>query len=241
MKNQKIIIIALFVFFLGACTSYKVEPLSFKAPGSYKNVQEVADAKVAAKAYDDPKQAEKVFGFNIIKSGLLPVQVVFDNLGNHELTINDKQVFLEDIEGNLWPILSKKIAYERATKYAQAKGMLKKGAYNSMLGAAAGSIIGAAIGVVTGENIGSAVGKGAAAGGALGATLGGASSYATDDARTEIINDLKQKSLENKGIQPKSLSHGMLFFPSEAKKAKQLRLDIVDEQTNKSYNIRLSF
>ncbi len=228
----------LFVFFsfviLGSCsTSYKAKPLSFKIPSSYNNVVNIEGTEIAAKAFADSTEAKEAFGFDIIGAGMLPVQVVFDNQGDHLLEINGQQTFLEDNNGNLWPILSGKVAYERAAKYSQTKNIAKEGAYKGLLGAAAGSIIGAAIGIVSGSNVAEAMGKGAAVGAAAGATIGGANGYQSDDARREITNDLYEKSLQNKMVEPKTLAYGILFFPGEAGSAKQLRLQLLEKDTGK--------
>lgn len=222
----------------GCATSYKATPLPFKAPSAYGNLAVVAQARVGAKAYADPEEAKSAFGFDIRGAGMLPVQVVFDNLGPHSLEIDGTQSFLEDETGNLWPILSTKIAYDRATKYAQTQKIFKEGVYSGFLGAAAGSIIGAAVGIVSGDNIGGAIGKGAAIGGAAGAAMGGTQGYASaNTARREIINDLKEKSLQNKAISPKSMAHGIIFFPGEAKSAKKLRLKITETDTGEIHII----
>ena len=159
------------IFSSGCSTSYKVKPLLFKSPATLKNVVSIAGADVAVRAFVDKAETKEAFGFDIHGAGMLPVQVVFDNQGQQSLEINAQQTFLEDEKGNLWPILSKNIAYERATKYAQTKKIFEKGAYHGFWGAAAGSIIGAAIGIVSGENVAVAAGKGAAVGAAAGATL----------------------------------------------------------------------
>jgi hypothetical protein len=166
---------------------------------------------------------------------------VFDNQGIHPLEIVAHQTFLEDAKGNLWPILSNKIAYERATKYAETNKIFKEGAYSGFLGAAAGSLLGGAIGIVSGSNVGEAVGKGAALGAAAGATLGGAKAYGSNDARREIISDLREKSLENKPVEPKNLAYGFLFFPGEAKSAKNLRLQIREIDTGKVHVLNMNF
>ena len=172
---------------------------------------------------------------------MLPVQLVFDNQGQTELAVDTGQTFLEDQEGNLWPLLSQNMAHERATKYAETKEIAREGAYKGFLGAAAGTIIGAAVGIVAGEDVGEALGKGAAVGAAAGATLGGAGAFASGDARRQIINDLRDKSLQNKAIQPGSLAHGILFFPGEAQSAKLLRLKLKDPAGGANYTIRLAF
>ena len=169
---------------------------------------------------------------------MLPVQLIFENQGPHSLKIIPEQTFLQDEQGNLWPVLEDQTAYERATKYSKTKKIFKEGAYTGFLGATAGVIIGAAIGIVTGQGVGSALGKGAAMGAAAGATLGGVKGYASDEAPRAIINDLNRKSLENKAIKPASLAFGFIFFPGEAPSAKLLRLQLQEVDTGKVYSIQ---
>lgn len=222
---------------LGACTTaYKATPLSFKLPEKYPNAQKVAGATVGSVAFVNAGEAKDAFGFDVRGAGMLPVQVVFDNLGTHPLTINAAQTFLEDGNGNLWPVLSSDLAYERAARYSRTKEVFKEGAYHGFLGAAAGALIGAAVGIVTGDNVAGAIGKGAAVGGAAGATLGGVKGYATsEDARKAIVNDLQQKSLQAKTISPGDLAFGFIFFPGEAKSALQLRLQIIEKDTGAAH------
>lgn len=230
----------LLVTLLGCQTAYKATPLPIKAPSSYSNSTVVAGVTIGAKAFADPKEAKEAFGFDIREAGMLPVQVVFDNQGNKSLQINPAQTFLEDNEGNLWPILSRELAYERATKYAQTKKIFNEGAYHGFLGGAAGAVIGAAVGIVTGEDIASAAGKGAAAGAAAGATAGGIAGYAlAGDARRDVMADLKSKALEHKGINSQGLTYGFLFFPGESKSAKQLRLQLKEADSSERHTLLL--
>ncbi len=239
-KHISILLVCIGVFLFHSCsTSYKVKPLPFKTPASYDNAVTVAGAQVAAKAFNDAKQAKEVFGFDIHGAGMLPVQVVFDNQGIHPFEINGDQTFLEDEKGNLWPVLSREIAYERSTKYAKTKDVVKEGAYHGVLGSVAGALIGAAIGIVSGDNVATAAGKGAAVGAAAGATIGGAGGYTSDDARMAIIDDLHNKSLQNAAIEPKSFAHGILFFPGEAGSGRQLRLQILEIDTGRVHIIKL--
>ena len=228
--------------FLVACsTAYKAKPLPFKTASSYPNAKDAAGAVIGAQAFVDSNEATEAFGFDVRGTGLLPVQVVFDNQGTHPLEINPSQTFLEDREGNLWPILPSDTAYERATKYAETKKIFKESAYTGFLGGAAGAVIGAAIGIVSGHNVASTAAKGAAVGAAAGATIGGVKEYASNDARREIINDLNQKSMQNKAIDPKGMAFGFLFFPGEATSAKQLRLQVKELDTGKVHLIMLGF
>ncbi len=225
---------------VGCSTAYKAKPLPFRSPESYANVVEVGGAMVAAQAYADPKEAQDAFGFDIRGAGMLPVQVVFNNRGSHPLKINGAQTFLEDEQGNLWAVLSRDMAYDRATKHASAEDVVKEGAYRGLLGAAAGAIVGAAIGIVGGSNVAAALGKGAAVGAAAGAVIGGAQGYGSGDARREIISDLRDKSLQNVPVEPKTLAHGFLFFPGETPTARLLRLQLVEEDTGKVHVVVLN-
>lgn len=239
-KTACILIVTLFI--IAACApSYKVRPLPFKAPGHYQNSIEIAGAVVGAKAYADSAEARETFGFNVREAGMLPVQVVFDNRGTHPLVIDPSQTFLEDTEGNLWPVLERNLAYERATKYSQTKEVFREGIYHGFLGAAAGALIGAAVGIVSGTNVGEAIGKGAAAGTAAGGVLGGIKGYSSNEAGRSVMEDLRQKSLQTAPVEPKSLAYGFIFFPGEAESAKNLRLKIVEKDTGMSHIIHLSF
>ena len=240
-KRRFLVALTVAVFFAAGCaTSYKAQPLPFRAPSSYANSVQVAGAIVAAQAYADPKKGKEAFGFDVRGAGFLPVEVIFDNEGTHSLQIVPGQTFLEDEAGNLWPILDEKTAYDRATKYAQTKQIFKGGAYGGFLGATAGAILGAAIGIVTGQGIGEAVGKGAALGAAAGATIGGVQGFTTsDEAHRTIMADLSQKSLENKPIS-RGLAYGFIFFPGEAKSARQLRLQLTETDTGAIYALRLA-
>ncbi|MCP4748294.1 MAG: hypothetical protein GY874_19475 [Desulfobacteraceae bacterium] len=235
-------VVFLMVLITACGTSYKAKPLAFKAPTSYANMVDINGVQIAGQAFDDKIVAKQAFGFDIRGAGLLPVQVVFDNQSSQSLVIGASQTFLEDKQGNLWPILTERFAYERATKYAQTKKIFKEGAYSAFLGATAGAIIGAAVGIVAEEDIGQAVAKGASIGAAGGSVAGGASGLGTSyEARAAIMDDLHEKSLKNKAIQPGDLSHGIIFFPGEATSVQRLRLQLIEKDTQKKKTIYLTF
>lgn len=232
MKRGSVYVVFLLMTLAACATTYKATPLSFKSPEKYPNAQKVAGATVGSVAFVDEGEAKDAFGFDVRGAGMLPVQVVFDNQGTHPLAINPAQTFLEDGDGNLWPVLSSDLAYERAARYTRTKEVFREGAYHGFLGAAAGAVIGAAIGIVTGDNVAGTIGKGAAVGGAAGATLGGVKGYVTsDDARRAVVNDLQQKSLQAKTIAPGDLAFGFIFFPGEVQAATQLRLQVIERDT----------
>jgi hypothetical protein len=244
MKKDYLIylIITLIICSAGCAPSYKARPLSFKHPSAYPNTTQVADAIIGSRAFVDKKEAQEAFGFDVRSAGMLPVQIVADNQGQKGLYIVANQTFLQDKEGNLWPVLTDKFAYERVTKYAQTKEIFKEGAYAGVMSATAGALIGAAIGIVTGENVASAAGKGAAIGAAAGGTAGGLKGYdSAYQARREVMEDFEGKSLKNKSLSPNNLSYGFIFFPGEAKSAKLLRLQLKEEDSNRIFTINLKF
>lgn len=225
--------------FVAACAGgYEATPVGFELPERYPNATDVAGATVGAHSYTDAKAASRAFGFDVIDAGLLPVQVVFDNRGQNLLAINPAQTFLENDEGKLWPVLNERFAYDRVTKYAQTKRIFREGAYGGFLGGVAGALVGAAVGVVTGENVGETAGKGAAAGAAGGAVLGGgAGASEADRARQRVMDDFNDKSLQNRPIKPGDLAYGFIFFPAEAKTARTLRLQLLDQKTKTPYTV----
>jgi hypothetical protein len=106
----------LMVLALGACQTYQPQVVPFKMPMAYPNFTRAGGADIAAKSYDDPTEASQAFGYDMRGSGILPVQVIFDNKGNHSLEIVPGQTFLVDNANNLWPVLDQNQAYDRISK-----------------------------------------------------------------------------------------------------------------------------
>jgi hypothetical protein len=224
----------------GACTPYGRKVPAFRLPAAYPNMMEAAGVQVAARDYKSPREAAEAFGFNIVEAGLQPVQVVFDNRGSNTLQVNSAQAFLIDGEGNVWPALDSSEAYKRvsqATRTARVAGGTVRG---GLLGAAAGAFIGTALGIVTGSDIGVAAGKGAVVGGTVGGVAGGGSAFDSSEALAQISRDLRNNSLRNKPISPGEIAYGFVFFPAEAGRPQQFRLQLQDAQTGQAYNLRFA-
>jgi len=223
------------------CARYERKVVPFKMPSAYSNATEVAGATIAAKAYTR-EEAKAAFGFDMLGSGVLPVQVIFDNRGNHPLKIVAGRTYLVDIQNNLWPILDQKIAYDRIAKESEYGEILPEGSKTGLLAGAAGAVIGAAIGIVTGTSIGEAAGKGAAIGAAAGLTMGGTKGLADEKAPHQIGEDLHDRSLEDRPVPPDDISHGFIFFPGEAKEqAKELRLTVKEVDTGVTHSLIMRF
>ena len=237
-KTIRLISIILASVLLAGCT-YSQQVVPFKMPAAYPNMVQVAGMQIGAMAYQDPNEAQAAFGFDIRGSGLFPVQVVIDHKGTSPLEINPSQTFLLDHQNNLWPVLDKRLAYERAARYTHAGEIASGAARGGLLAGAAGALIGAAIGIVAGRGIGEAAAQGAALGAAAGATLGGAEAYSQGYARQDIAEDLRKKTLENRPIRPLEIVHGFIFFPGEASSAKELRLQFKEIGTDRFLNVAL--
>ena len=165
------------------------------------------------------EEAIAAFGFDIRGAGILPVQVIFDNTGNHPLEILSDKTLLVDEENNLWPILDERMAYDRLSKKTELGKVAPEAAKGGLLAGAAGAVIGAAIGIVTGRNVAAAAGKGAAVGAAAGITMGGAKGLSDSDVQYQIQEDLQKRTLERRAVAPHEVAHGFIFFPGEAKEA----------------------
>ncbi len=238
---KTILIAALPVICLAACTSYERQVVPFKMPSAYPNATVVADATIAATVYDKSEDASAAFGFDIRGAGIMPVQVIFDNTGNHPLEILADKTLLVDEENNLWPLLDERMVYDRLSKKTELGKVMPEAAKGGLLAGAAGAVIGAAIGIVTGTNVASAAGKGAAVGAAAGITMGGARGLSDSDVRYQIREDLQRRSLEKRAVVPHEVAHGFLFFPGEAKKPKELRLSIRATDTKTIYPLIMKF
>ena len=228
------IAVLLALVLLASCARYQRQVVPFKMPQGYPNSTTVGGAIVASKSWDDQKEAEAAFGFDI-RPEILPVQVIFDNKGSHPLEIVSEQTFLIDIDNNAWPVMDAKMAYDRIAKKTELGEVAPNAVKYGALGAVAGGIIGAAIGIVGGQPVGDAAMKGAAAGAATGAVMGGSQGMSDTDVQRQIREDLRNRSLERRAVAPQEIAYGFIFFPGEAKKPQELRLRLREADTGRAY------
>ncbi len=240
MRFYRIVLLCILAIFAFGCTRYERQVVPFKMPAGYPNVTEIAGAQIAAKAYDTKKDAEAAFGFDILGAGVKPVQVIFDNKGNHPIEVIPDRTYFVDKENNLWPILDSRMAYDRIEKKTELGEVAPKGAKYGALAGLAGGIIGAAIGIVSGGSVGEAAMRGAAVGAAGGIAIGGAQGMDNSEARHAIREDLQSRSLQNRSVKPNEIAYGFIFFPGESKHAKELRLSVKESDTGKFYSLILN-
>lgn len=232
-------ILILIIAQLAGCTSYKSQYVSFRPPEAYANKQESGGVSIGAEAYADLKEAEEAFGFDIRATGLLPVQLVMNNLSGGTIQIVPDQTFLIDAQGRYWQVVPNTVAVERVAKSTQLAALGKGAGAGAMWGAAGGAILGAALGIVSGSNVGEAMGKGAAVGAAGGAVIGTAQESSSPDRQSSIVNDIRSKGLESKTIPNDYLANGFLFFPGEAKTAKALKMLFREIESGQVYTVTL--
>jgi hypothetical protein len=224
-----------------SCHSYKPEVVPFKMPAAYPNLTSAGGADIAAKAYDNRTEAKQAFGYDMRGSGILPVQVIFDNRQNHSLEIVPSQTFLVDDANNIWPILDQSQTYDRINKKTEMGNIMPQAGKGALLGAAAGALLGAAVGIVTRQNVGGAAGVGAAIGAAAGGTAGGVEGALDTEPQAKIRDDLSKRSLENRAVRPGEIAYGFVFFPGEAAKPKELRLHIRETDTGVRHALIMPF
>lgn len=226
IKHCLVIIVA--AMLASSCATYEDRVAPVRLPETSPSMVVVNGLKVSASAYLGDAEASNVYGFDIRKAGILPVQLTFQNDGDLAARIDPDQTFLIDDQGNAWPILSLRKTYERTNKFVDIGETVKGAAKPSFLAGAAGAVAGLAIGIVSGNNIGESMGKGAVIGAAGGAIVGGAEAAARSGR--SIREDLADKSMQNSSVQPGQIAYGTLFFPgnrgSEAETARQLRLSL---------------
>ncbi|BEH11994.1 MULTISPECIES: glycine zipper family protein [Geobacter] len=227
---------------LTACTSYRSQYVGFRPAEDYINSKVVNGVTIGGEAFADTASATDAFGFDVIGTGVMPVQVVMSNKGPRSLEIVSSQTFLVNDQNRYFPVVPNTTAVDRIEKSTQFASFFGKGAgKGALLGAAGGAILGAAIGIVSGHSVAEAVGKGAAVGAAGGAIAGGVSEGTSGERERTIIEDIRNKGLEGKALPADSIASGFLFFPAEAGSAKELRLQLRERETGVTSNVVLRF
>lgn len=224
---KRIVCMLIIASHLSACTTYVNRAVPFRPPQEYGNYQNVSGMMVGGEAFSDQKQAEETFGFDIRGVGVLPVQVVIDNRSGQGIEIVSGQTFLVDTANGYWKILSNGEAVERVERGTQGGAVGGGAGKGAAYGAAAGALLGLAIGIVSGHGVGESAVKGGVLGGAGGAVIGGASGGDEATGRGyRIAEDIREKGIEGKIIPTGSLASGFIYFPGEANRVRELRLQV---------------
>jgi hypothetical protein len=197
-----------------------VRPLS-----GYPGQAHVANASVGAVAFYSSQDLNALFGFDLKKAGVVPVQVMVQNSGPDSVTILEGSR-IEDAKGLVWDVLPSDVVYNRINDYTSGSLDGEKGVKRTVTWGLAGAIIGAAVGVASGTNVGEAAGKGAAIGagaGASSAVLG----MGTDSSNTsgDVVRDFSSRSIDHRTVSAGAEASGFLYFPAESAQPRRLTLN----------------
>jgi hypothetical protein len=241
MKYKSCIVLIAMLFGVISCETYKTQYSGFKHASKFHNNVTVAGVTIGAEAFADQAAARNAFGFDIKKAGLLPIQVVMDNQGGSNFEVVGNQTFLIDNKNLYWNLIPNNTAVRRIVKATESGAILAGAGKGAGWGTASGAVLGAAYGVVEGKNVAESAGKGAVAGAAGGAVYGGRQGGLEAGRKRIIADDIRDKGLEGKSIPDQGMANGFLFFPAEAQSAREIRLQVRNMRTGKTYITHLSF
>ena len=241
MRWKMGLVLAVALVAASGCARYERKPLGFRMPSEHADSAELDGALFGARVIDDRREAKEAFGFDIIKAGVLPVQVVIENNGHAEFEIVPEQTFLVDAAGQNWDVLDQAVAHERISEKTGWGEVAPGAGKGTLVGTAVGAVGGLAVGVLTKTHTGKAVLGGAAIGAAGGALAGGAKGLWWDRQKVDkdIMLDLHARSLANKRIKPGQLGHGLIFYGTEADRAAKLKLSVRNTETGAVHMLEL--
>jgi hypothetical protein len=206
---------------------YEFKPIPVRPLEGYQNRAELPEGAVGALAFWDSSRLKSVFGFDLKKAGIIPVQLRIENRSaDTPLVVVEALVTGED--GQSWEVLPSNVVFERVDKYTGGGLSGEQGVRRTLLWGLAGGLVGAAVGAVTGVNVGEAAGKGAAIGGALGAATSIMSPAMADSDETamDIQRDFSGRSLDHATIPAGRTANGLLYFPAECGRPVHLALTL---------------
>ncbi|MDP6107898.1 MAG: glycine zipper family protein [Candidatus Brocadiia bacterium] len=242
MRWKMSLVLAVVLVAASGCARYERKPLAFRMPSEHADSAELDGVVFGARVIDDRREAKEAFGFDIIKAGILPVQVVTANNGYAAFEIVAAQTFLVDTAGRHGDVLDQVVAHERISEKTGWGEVAPGAGKGALVGTSIGAVGGLAVGVLTDTHTGEAVLGGAAIGAAGGALVGGAKGLWWDRQRvdTDIMLDLHARSLANKRIEPGQLGHGLILYGTEAGRAAKLKLSARNTETWAVHMLELS-
>ncbi|MDR2406310.1 MAG: hypothetical protein LBE27_08080 [Deltaproteobacteria bacterium] len=217
--------VVMLVIFTSCAPKYEYKAIPVRAMSAYPGQASGPGVQAGAVAFYDSSELKELFGFDLKKAGVVPVQVSLKNTGTKALSIEPGST-LVDSQGNTWELLPSSVVFDRIDKYTSGGLSMDEGAKRTALWGLAGAVVGAAVGVVSGTNVGSAAGKGAAAGAAAGASSAILGLGNQDDTADAVVRDFSSRSIQQSTIQPGDEAHGFLYFPAESKEPRTLNLKV---------------
>lgn len=165
---------------------------------------------IGADVLSDPERCKQNFGVDLNRAGVLPVQLIYTNTGNHVYSIQRGQVFAVDYDNNMWQALTTEQATDRIAGSEVGQDLLRGAGKGALIGGAGGAALGAALGAAMGD-----AGKGAMIGAAAGGIGGGAYGAVHEKSKVEkVVNqDVMSKSLQDQQVAPGYTVNGFIFLP----------------------------
>jgi len=165
---------------------------------------------IGADVLSDTERCKQNFGVDLNRAGVLPVQLIYTNTGNHVYNIQRGQVFAVDYDNNMWQALTTEQATDRIAGSEVGQDLLRGAGKGALIGGAGGAVLGAALGAALGD-----AGKGAMLGAAAGGIGGGAYGAVHEKSKVEkVVNqDVMSKSLQDQQVAPGYTVNGFIFLP----------------------------
>ena len=165
---------------------------------------------IGADVLSDTERCKQNFGVDLNRAGVLPVQLIYTNTGNHVYNIQRGQVFAVDYDNNMWQALTTEQATGRIAGSEVGQDLLRGAGKGALIGGAGGAALGAALGAVMGD-----AGKGAMIGAAAGGIGGGAYGAVHEKSKVEkVVNrDVMSKALQDQQVAPGYTVNGFIFLP----------------------------
>ena len=165
---------------------------------------------IGADVLSDTERCKQNFGVDLNRAGVLPVQLIYTNTGNHVYSIQRGQVFAVDYDNNMWQALTTEQATGRIAGSEVGQDLLRGAGKGALIGGAGGAVLGAALGAALGD-----AGKGAMLGAAAGGIGGGAYGAVHEKSKVEkVVNrDVMSKALQDQQVAPGYTVNGFIFLP----------------------------
>ena len=201
-----------------ACDSKQGKPEAIPLPENLAQPIATDGIRFQALAYLNHQQSEIEFGFDILNTGLLPVQLSVDNRSGTVVKIIPRQTFLVDSEGPAWPLL----AIEQLIERLQREGIHQYNPPSMPTLDKLDSLTGFALDVTVSSNFQVVTNTQAR-------------------PRAGLVKSMKERNFHNPKIPAGEVASGVLFFPAreEAKSANRLRLCFEQDGRVKFLNLPL--
>ncbi|HHT9130068.1 MAG TPA: glycine zipper domain-containing protein [Candidatus Brocadiaceae bacterium] len=177
----------------------------------YQPVQNAgAGLSIGADVLADPIRCKQYFGVDLNRAGVLPVQLVYTNNGNHVYNVQRGQVFAVDYDNNMWQAMTTEQATDRIAGSEVGRDLAMGAGKGALIGGAGGAVLGAALGAALGDPA-----KGAMIGAGAGGISGGAYGATHEKSKAEKVvrEDVMSKALQDQQVAPGYTISGFIFLP----------------------------